>query len=162
MFRPTDARTKDARTKDARTKDARTKDAYAFARQRGRLAGTLSAAGGEFPRIASLGAAVGPVEYAVRGGDSALGKPALHVQARAVATMQCQRCLEPVAIALDVEIELELAPSQQAIDTAADEVDRILGSTTIDAGSIAALVEDELILGLPMVARHPEGHCSAP
>ena len=82
---------------------------------------------------------------------SALGKPALHLIASGRVSVQCQRCLEPVVVPMAVDQELELAATQAAIDGAEDEVDRVLATRTMD---VAVLVEDELLLALPMVARH--------
>jgi uncharacterized protein len=83
------------------------------------------------------------------------------VCARGAVELDCQRCLAPVCVPIDVDTELELADSEAEIATAEDEVDRVLATPAM---ALAALVEDELLLALPMVPRHDaceppaEGH----
>jgi uncharacterized metal-binding protein YceD (DUF177 family) len=52
-----------------------------------------------------------------------------------------------------VDVELQLAESEREISEADDEIDRVLATRKMD---VAWLVEDEVILGLPMAARHEE------
>lgn len=149
-----------------------TLDAFAFARRGGRHAGTLE--GGEatadpdgtpgsdslgadaLARAGALGARFGAIDYSVDGLLTDRDKPGLRVRASGQAVMQCQRCLEPVTIPVAVDVVLELAATQSAVDSATDDVDRVVASSTLD---VVTLVEDELILGLPMVARHLDENC---
>jgi uncharacterized protein len=48
-------------------------------------------------------------------------------------------------------VELELATSEQAIAAAEDDVDRVLATRAMD---VASLVEDELLLTLPIAPMH--------
>jgi uncharacterized protein len=124
-------------------------DGFALARSGGEVAGTAPI--GAFQRAADLGAAFGAVRYQVLGTQTELAKPALRVVADGAAEMTCQRCLEPVDVTVTVDAVLELATSQAAIDAADDDVDRVVAAPTLD---VLDLIEDELILALPMVARH--------
>jgi uncharacterized protein len=63
----------------------------------------------------------------------------------------CQRCLGALVVPLDVKVELQLAEDPREIAQAQDEIDRVLASGAMD---VAQLVEDEVILALPMVPRH--------
>jgi uncharacterized protein len=65
----------------------------------------------------------------------------------------CQRCLGPLQVPVEIDAELQLAESLREISEADDEVDRVLASRHMDVGQ---LVEDEVILALPMVPRHEE------
>jgi uncharacterized protein len=65
--------------------------------------------------------------------------------------MDCQRCLAPLVVPLVVDAELELADSAGEIATAEDDIDRVVASPAMP---LAQLVEDELLLALPMVPRH--------
>ncbi len=129
-------------------------DGLEFARAGATLAGTLEIA--DLPRLAELGCSVAQIRYTVRGGATEQGKPALHVDAAGRVELICQRCLEVLEVPVAVGAELELAETQQAIDQADDDVDRVLASRTM---GVAALVEDEVILALPMVPKH--AHCAA-
>jgi uncharacterized protein len=126
-------------------------DGLEFARAGATLAGTLELS--DLPRLAELDCRGARIGYTIRGGTTAQGKPALHVEAGGKLELACQRCLESVEVPITVASELELADSQQAIDRADDEVDRVLATRSMP---VAALVEDEVILALPMVPKHAE------
>ncbi|MGB8436976.1 MAG: DUF177 domain-containing protein [Burkholderiales bacterium] len=126
-------------------------DGLDFARVGGRRAGTLELA--DLPRLVELGCSVARIEYAVRGGATTHGKPGLHVDATGQVDLACQRCLEPVAVQVAAHAELELVATQREIDGADDDVDRVLASRSM---VVAELVEDEVILALPMVPTHAE------
>lgn len=66
----------------------------------------------------------------------------------------CQRCLQPKPEALSVRSTLELARSEEEADAAPvddDEVDVIAGSSHFN---LAELIEDELLLSLPIAVKH--------
>jgi uncharacterized protein len=132
-------------------------DGFKFARGGDELRGTLAFS--ELPRLAELGVAATPgIAFAVRGGRNERGRPMLRITASGPVEMTCQRCLGPVDVPLQIDSALELAESEAAIEAADDDADRVLATSEMD---VAALVEDELILALPMVSRHeacgPEG-----
>ena len=129
-------------------------DGFEFARAGATLAGTLGIA--DLPRVAELGCSVADIRYTVRGGATEQGKAALSIEAAGRVELACQRCLEPVEVPVDVRAELELAETQQAIDGADDDVDRVQASRSM---AVDALVEDEVILALPMVPKHAQ--CAA-
>lgn len=126
-------------------------DGLEFARAGATRAGALEIT--DLPRLSELGCSAAQIRYVIRGGDSAQGRPALHVDATGTVELACQRCLESVAVPVAVHSELELAASQEAIDVADDEIDRVLASRSM---AVAALVEDEVILTLPMVPKHAQ------
>ena len=74
--------------------------------------------------------------------------------------LRCQRCLEPMVLPIDEPFELTFVASEddaRALDEALDPV------VLDDAGRITvqAMLEDELILHVPLIARHPESvHCA--
>ena len=65
--------------------------------------------------------------------------------------LACQRCLDPVEFPVELGVELELAGSEREIVAADDDVDRVLATNAMD---VAALVEDEVLLVLPMAPVH--------
>jgi uncharacterized protein len=76
--------------------------------------------------------------------------------------MTCQRCLGPVKFSLKWIRNFELVPEAQELGDPAEEpgdIERIHADAKID---VTALVEDEVILCLPMVAGHQPGECSSP
>lgn len=120
-----------------------------FARAGATRSGVLRLA--QLPRLAEVGCRSAELRYAVRGGTSGQGKPVVLVEAEGTLELECQRCLEPLRMPFEVSSELELAESQEAIDTADDDVDRVLATRSM---SVVDLVEDEVILALPMVPMH--------
>jgi uncharacterized protein len=128
---------------------AGTIDGRRFAAERGAITGALAIS--DLPRLAQMGCTAAALEYAVRGGADAEGRATLEVEASGELELVCQRCLGPVEVPLVAASVLELADSQAEIDAADDERDRVLASKSMD---VAALVEDEAILALPMVPMH--------
>lgn len=105
------------------------------------------------------------------------GRVRIRGQVAARGHLECQRCLEPVAIALGGEVRLEVVwpgedPARVAEGFEALELDaeasaegepaapapaeaRVGGETL----TIEKLVEDELLLSLPTVGLHDDEHC---
>lgn len=105
------------------------------------------------PRLAQLQCSTEGLEYHLRGGRADNGKPCLRLSVRGSVKALCQRCLGPVQIPIAIDAELQLAENAREISEADDEIDRVLASRNMD---VAWLVEDEVILELPMAARHEE------
>ncbi|HEY6087881.1 MAG TPA: YceD family protein, partial [Burkholderiaceae bacterium] len=83
----------------------------------------------------------------------------LHLMAQARVWRDCQRCLQPVAIELDVARALRFVADEataEALD-AESEDDVLALPRWLD---LHTLVEDELLLALPLVPMHAE--CPAP
>jgi uncharacterized protein len=128
---------------------AGTIDGPQFARDRGVVSGTLEI--GALPRLAASGCEAATLRYRVSGGANAQDRPCLEVEASGPVTLVCQRCLGTLEFAVDVRVELELAESEREIAAADDDVDRVLAARSMD---VAALVEDEVLLALPMAPMH--------
>ena len=79
-----------------------------------------------------------------------------YLQGRAQATvkMQCQRCLEPVTLELEAEMNLGIV----ADDEAAKQLPRYYDPFIINEPKqdLHQLVEEELILTLPLIAQHQD------
>ncbi|HOM13569.1 MAG TPA: DUF177 domain-containing protein [Rubrivivax sp.] len=89
------------------------------------------------------------------------GEPEIRLQLRARTSLQlcCQRCLQPVEVPLDVQPTMRFVRGEQqaeALDEQSDE-DVLALTTALD---LQQLIEDELILALPLVPRHE--HCPRP
>ena len=129
-------------------------DGLQFARSSSELAGVVDAA--QLPRLAELQCRTPGIRFRLKGGMNARDKPSLNMTLSAELELTCQRCMQPLVFALDTGVSLELSRNQTEIGSAEDEVDRILAKRDMD---VAALVEDETILALPMIPRHE--HCEA-
>ena len=84
----------------------------------------------------------------------------LHLQATAPVALQCQRCLQAVAQTLVVDRRLRFVRSEteaERLDESSED-DVLVLPARLD---LHELVEDELILVLPLVPRH-DGPCPEP
>jgi uncharacterized protein len=124
-------------------------DGLQFARLGSELRGTVGAA--QLPRLAEMSCGVDQIAYAIEGGVNAEGKPCLRLRASGALQLVCQRCLGPIPHVVSLDVELQLSESLREIAQADDDVDRVLASPAMD---VAQLVEDELILDLPLSPRH--------
>ena len=78
----------------------------------------------------------------------------LRLRAQAQAWMTCQRCLQPLAVPLAVDRTFRFARDEDEaarLDEEEDQEDVLAMTRALD---LPALVEDELILALPIVPRH--------
>lgn len=77
----------------------------------------------------------------------------LRVEADATAWLQCQRCLAPMAVALDVRSRIRFVHGEDAAEKLdASSEDDVLAMTR--ALDLRVLVEDELLLAMPVVPLH--------
>ena len=114
---------------------------------------------GDFERLAQE--FVNPeaiLQYRVCGGQDARGRPRLSCKVKAEVQMLCQRCLKPVSVAVEIDRLLYLAASEadaERLETAlADEgIEVIVTGPTLD---LAGIVEDEVLLSLPIVPMHAD------
>ena len=91
------------------------------------------------------------------------GEPApqvwLRLRAQTQVARECQRCLQPVLLPLSVDRAFRFVPSEDeaaALDADSDD-DVLAASQRFD---LRALLEDELLLALPLVPKHEQ--CPAP
>jgi uncharacterized protein len=118
----------------------------------------------------------GDVRWRVQGAIGGMGEPLLKLHVQANPVVVCQRCMEPFAYPVDIDVTLQLVKSEADLDdggaggtdadfddeagddaeletgkSAGDMPEKILGSRRFD---LLAQVEDELILSIPYVPRH--------
>ena len=74
---------------------------------------------------------------------------------RATVTMTCQRCLLPVDLELCAPVRVAFVTEPDVTVDARYEMVEMQGEEL----ELAGLVEDELILSLPIAPRHAEEHC---
>lgn len=129
-------------------------DAFHFARGAGRRSGRIPVA--RFERLCAAGVRPeGELTVELRGGETD-GKPWLQIVVAGELKMVCQRCLEVLAVslAIDNRLMVRATASDQHDDaewTVEDIDDELIGSGPLDIGDV---VEDEILLEIPMVALH--------
>ena len=145
----------------SRAFDPRRLDVASFAAQQGELAGDTPATA--LPRLSA--ATLAPADdssradahWRVTGQRLPLAgaglQPSLLIDATTEVTLECQRCLQPMRIALPAERRIFFVEGEDAaaaLDTETDD-DVLALTPTLD---LRSLVEDELLLALPLVPRH--------
>lgn len=103
------------------------------------------------PRLVELGCHSAELKYSIAGGTNDMGRPSLELYISGRFMLTCQRCLMPLQWGMTSRVDLELVSSQEAIDNAIDDRDRVLAGKEMD---VDALIEDEIILEIPMIPRH--------
>jgi uncharacterized protein len=78
----------------------------------------------------------------------------------AVVRVTCQRCLVPMDLELVCAVSLAVVESLNEVERLPDRYEPLLVQ---DGGTIepAAIIEDEIILALPLVAMHVPGECTS-
>lgn len=101
----------------------------------------------------------GEIAYSISGILDEKGRPALKIIITGMITLCCQRCLSKLEHTLDVKTHLLIARTQDEYSSYDEDnsVDAILASPDMDA---LTLIEDEIILSLPISPRHLENECS--
>jgi uncharacterized protein len=145
----------------ARAPDPRRLDVSAFAAAGGELRGDWEAT--QLRRV--LSATIDPPDEASRGDVAwqARGErlplpgagmlPSLLIEAETEATLECQRCLQPMRGPLRARRRIFFVEGEDAAAALdAENDDDVLA--LVPALDLQALVEDELLLALPIVPRH--------
>jgi uncharacterized protein len=70
----------------------------------------------------------------------------------------CQRCLEPVAEEIRETVDLVLVPDEAAAEALSTEFDPWI--TEDHRIFLADLLDEQLLLGMPIVSYHKDGPCS--
>ena len=135
-------------------------DVATFATAAGELEGEWPLA--QFDRLVEASAADAPVagnavgwrvqgeRRASRGGDAQVR---LRLAAGTCLSLECQRCLKPVRVQLQIERSFRFVHGEDAAALLdAESEDDVLALTR--ALDLRELIEDELLLALPLVPRH--------
>lgn len=130
-----------------------------FAREGRVLEGTLAVSALE--RLHDLLAEVsGEVVFRLEGFKGANGELMLHLEVSGVLPLACQRCLKSVAFDLDVDNLLQLVPEGAELSQEELEDDTRDFLPVARELNVVDLVEDEILLTLPVAPRHEK--CGLP
>ena len=136
-------------------------DGLKFAREARRLAGELDVAA--MPRLQdSLFEPVGRVLYALAGMTDRHDHPIIEVTVHGTIPLVCQRCLERLDYELNRHSRLELVANAAQLPDVAAEGPESEAIATADVANVADLVEQEVILGLPLAPVHAKPCGPAP
>ncbi len=136
-------------------------DSLEFARKQGSIEGSIAVAA--LPRLADVVVGEnGDVTCRVTGDVDGEGRSYLHLAVSGRLGLRCQRCLQPLAWSLDLHSDLRLMVPGEAWpddDLADDDSDPIAAES---AQALLPLVEDEILLALPIAPRHEACELLAP
>lgn len=116
------------------------------------VSGTLAFS--EMPNLlASQNNEVGQASASVSVVQREDGQMAIVGEASTHVGLTCQRCMQPLTEELSAEFELVLVKYERQLSSVSDEDDAIVCAEDL---TLAPLVEQELILALPMIAKHSD------
>lgn len=136
-------------------------DVAAFCRDGEGLQGSVALA--DMPRVAESvlraadGAAGDPVQWQAEGSMQAVsgGAPqcVVDLAIRATPTLECQRCLQPMTLPLVIERRFRFVEGEDEAARLDDELEEDVLALA-PRFDLLALIEDEMLLALPLVPRH--------
>ncbi|NOT67616.1 MAG: hypothetical protein HOP04_04675 [Methylophilaceae bacterium] len=85
----------------------------------------------------------------------------LNLKVHGLLSLTCQRCLEPFEFVLNIDTIYSLVPNEEAIPPAEDEDDEKEYLVADANMRVLDLIEDEILLALPLAPKHPIEKCSA-
>jgi uncharacterized protein len=100
----------------------------------------------------------GELAYEISGRFDKNGKPNLCLEIKGKIYLCCQRCLEKLAHIIDLQTFFLLVENEIELNRADenDTMDAILATPDLD---VLDLIEEEIILSLPISPRHSGGEC---
>ncbi|MEW6678187.1 MAG: YceD family protein [Pseudomonadota bacterium] len=128
-----------------------------FARRAEQLSGVLGAE--DLPRLAAqLSPDCPDVQYRLQGGMQA-GRPVIGLEVQARVRLICQRCLGEYVESLELVREYPVARDEAELARWERDVPLLDALVADPKQGVAELVEDEILLSLPLVPRHPDDAC---
>jgi uncharacterized protein len=142
-----------SRLSRSRSRLKRISDSFAFARESRVLQGTLAISSLE--RLQDmLAVGSGEVTFRIEGLKGERGQSLLRLEVGGIIPLACQRCLEAIHFQLDVDSLLELIPADAELSQEELEDDTRDFLPVAGELDVAELVEDEVLLALPVAPRH--------
>ncbi len=132
-------------------------DSLDFARKGMETSGEVPMA--ELPRMAELLTdQESKIAFVLRGLEGKDGKPLLVLTLNGACNLRCQRCLKPLHYPVQLVSKLRLVAEGETneSDIEDDEVDNIPADKRLD---VLSLLEEELLLSLPIAPKHESGIC---
>lgn len=130
---------------------------YQLADKQGELEGVIAAS--RLPRLMQAATAINEpagIHLVFKRDDS--GRRIISGTVSCAVSLQCQRCLTSFSYELSGEFALALVYNDEMAKALPAELDPLLLMPDVQL-EVAGIVEDELLLSLPMHAMHPEGNC---
>lgn len=128
--------------------------AKSFAQLAGEIAVTA------LPRLTeSLVAECDPITYSLDFTKDEAHRVVIKGTVEAVLPMQCQRCLTLTTITISSDVHLAIVKTEEQAEALPEGLEPLLMAE--DTVSLASVIEDEVLLALPLVVLHESGSCPA-
>ena len=140
-------------------------DPRQFARERATVSGSVPAA--TLRRLVELlydaagtgGQQGSMIHYGVTGYVTPKDQPALRIEVNGELELRCQRCLERLSLPLALRREIVLVAGADEFAQSEDEPESVDTIPAVNRVDLRDLVEEEIILALPLAPRHAAGAC---
>lgn len=133
-------------------------DNIAFAKKNERLTGSLTLA--NCPRLSELSQANSSdnptevvIDYLLEGKTDSVGQHLLYLSLTTNLTTTCQRCLGPMPLKMKLDFNYLIMDIDDTDVEDSDDIDLQEPSQTMD---LIALIEDEIIMAMPIAPIHDE------
>ena len=127
-----------------------------LARQSRSLKGQVS--GDRCERLPEMVERIQPLQVSLDFFEDDQGQCCMQGEISTAVTLVCQRCLEPVEIVVTAKPDVLVVRSEDQVHGRESDFLVVADELT----DLIALLEDEIILGLPLVAMHPPEDCHFP
>lgn len=132
-------------------------DPFQLASRGERLEGTIAISA--MARLApSIQDNAGDIHVTLEFGLDEMRQPMVQGTLSGTLSMTCQRCLEPMAQEIDTRFLLGLVKNEYQMKRLSEEYEPLL--VTDNSVSLTSMVEDEILLSLPIAPLHAPEHCS--
>jgi uncharacterized protein len=101
----------------------------------------------------------GKLDFLLQGGVYAQGRPELKLHVEGELMLACQRCMGLIRHPIDLRAHFVIVPNEDmmpAPEEEQDDVDYLVADQHFD---VVALIEDEILLGMPMAPLHEVAEC---
>lgn len=115
----------------------------------------------QFSRLESLLAnTVGQLDCRLRGGKDANKAAYIELKIEGVLALTCQRCLQPFEHEIKIDVHYVLVRDESEMPAPEDEGDDEDYLPIQAEMQVLELIEDEVLLALPIAPKHEEGACA--
>jgi uncharacterized protein len=108
----------------------------------------------QLPRVAEAGALKGTQVHAELRFATFKGRTTVGVQLEGLVVLACQRCLKPCETRLDEAEQVMVVATAADADQVAGGYEPFIGD--VESLSLTALIEEQVLLGLPLVPMHED------
>ncbi|CAG0968738.1 Large ribosomal RNA subunit accumulation protein YceD [Methylophilaceae bacterium] len=116
----------------------------------------------QFSRLGdSLASTSGELDCRLSGGKGVNNIAYLQLQVQGRLQLVCQRCLQPLVHDLSVDVRYVLVRNESEMPAPEDESDDEDYLPVETEMPVLELIEDEVLLALPIAPRHEDGQCAS-